>query len=251
MKDTGWQKEIEKVLIQLKEGKIEVGEALDKLKVLPFSRTAGVCLDTHRGLRKGYPEAIYCPGKTKEQLKEAARIFIENRISFLATRAEEKDFQLLKSLTSRAKYHPRARLVEVSFRKVRKKGLVAVISAGAADYPIAEEAAITAEFLGSRVKRFYDVGIAGLHRLLSFLPDIQKARAVVVVAGMEGALPGLVAGLVSVPVIGVPTSIGYGVNLGGLAPLFTMLNSCAEGLAVVNIDNGFGAGYLASLINLK
>lgn len=251
MKDTRWQEEIEEVLKQVSQGKIKVREALDKLKLLPFFRSGSVCLDTHRILRKGFAEAIFCPGKTEDQLREAARLFIENKIDFLATKAEEKDYELIRSLTSRAKHYPEARLVAVSFRRVHKKGLVAVITGGAADYPIAEESALTAEFLGSRVKRVYDVGIAGLHRLFPFLEDIRKARAIVVVAGMEGALPSLVAGLVSVPVIAVPTSVGYGANFGGLAPLLTMLNSCAEGLAVVNIDNGFGAGYLATLINLK
>ncbi len=176
---------------------------------------------------------------------------MEKKINFLATKAEEKDYQIIKKIVPVAVYYPEARLVSVIFKRVAKKGLVAVISAGSADYPIAEEAAITAETMGSRIKRIYDVGVAGLHRFLPHLEETQRARAIVVVAGMEGALPSLVAGLSAAPVIAVPTSVGYGANFGGLAPLLTMLNSCAEGMAVVNIDNGYGAGYLASLINLR
>lgn len=251
MKNSGWQKEIEEILKQVSQRKIGVEEALDKLKLLPYLRLGSVCLDTHRAIRKGFAEAIYCPGKTKEQLIEITRVFTESKTNFLATKAEKKDFKIIKEVASPAKYHPQARLVTVSFQKIPKKGLVVIISGGAADQPVAEEAAITAEFLGCRVKRVYDVGVAGLHRLFPFLEDLQKARALIVVAGMEGALPSLVSGLASAPVIAVPTSVGYGANFNGLAPLLTMLNSCAEGLAVVNIDNGFGAGYFASLINLK
>ncbi len=251
MKNSGWQEEIKEILKEVSLGKIKVEEALEKLKILPYLRLGSVCLDTHRALRKGFAEAIYCPGKTEEQLIKIAKAFAESKTNFLATKAGEKDFEIIKKIISVARYHPQARLVTVSFKKVPKKGLVLVISGGAADQPIAEEAAITAEFLGNRVKRAYDVGIAGLHRLFSFLEDIQKARAIVVVAGMEGALPSLISGLASAPVIAVPTSVGYGANFNGLAPLLTMLNSCAEGLAIVNIDNGFGAGYFASLINLR
>lgn len=251
MKKTGGQEEIKEILKQVSLGKIKVEEALEKLKFLPYLRLGSVCLDTHRTLRKGFAEAIYCPGKTKEQLAKIAKAFTESKTNFLATKAEQKDFEIIKEIVSLAQYHPLAHLVTVSFKKIPKKGLVIVMSGGAADQPVAEEAAITAEFIGSRVKRAYDIGVAGLHRLFSFLDDIQKARAIVVVAGMEGALPSLVSGLASAPVIAVPTSVGYGANFSGLAPLLTMLNSCAEGLAVVNIDNGFGAGYFASLINLK
>ncbi len=251
MKNSEWQEEIKEILKQVSQGKIEVEEALKKLKLFPYLRMKNVCIDTHRVLRKGFAEAIYCPGKTKEQLAAIAKAFAESKTNFLATKAKKQDFEVIKDLIPHAKYHYPARLVTVSFKKVTKKGLIVVISGGVADQPIAEEAAVTAEFLGSRVRRVYDVGVAGLHRLFPFLEDIQKARAIIVVAGMEGALPSLVSGLASAPVVAVPTSVGYGASFNGLAPLLTMLNTCAEGLAVVNIDNGFGAGYFASLINLR
>ncbi|MEO0137405.1 MAG: nickel pincer cofactor biosynthesis protein LarB [candidate division WOR-3 bacterium] len=205
-------------------------------------------LDLHRERRKGFPEVVFCQGKSAEQILRCAEEILKANKKVLLTRVEESTAQLLKERFKNGNYFPKARLFYVGKRKPGS-GLVCVISAGTGDLPIAEEAAITAEIMGSRVERIYDVGVAGLHRLLSYRKLLKKARVIVVVAGMDGVLPSVVAGLFVAPVIGVPTSIGYGANFQGLAPLLTMLNCCAPGVGVVNIDNGFGAGYLAHLIN--
>jgi hypothetical protein len=244
------RKELETLLKKVKKGEISVEEAVEKLVFLPFTDIGFAKIDTHRSFRKKLPESIYCPGKTRERIRAIAKELHEKNISFLATKADEESYQAIKEVAKEAKYYPEAKLIWVG-KKKRKRGLVAVITAGTSDIPVAEEAALTAEFMGSKVQRFYDIGVAGSHRIIPFLKDIREAKSIVVVAGMEGALPSLIAGLVSSPVIGVPTSIGYGTSFGGIAPLLAMLNSCAEGLAVVNIDNGFGAGYLASVINLQ
>lgn len=207
-------------------------------------------IDTDRQNRRGFPEAIYCPGKTKDHLKHIAKAFLKNKQDLLLTKLEKESFADLKKTIPLLKYHPQAKLGFLKAGpRVKKKGFVAVISAGTSDIAIAEEAAVTLEFMGNQVKRFYDVGVAGVHRLMHNLEAIKKAKTIVVVAGMEGALASLVSGLVSSPVIAVPTSCGYGANFAGLSALLTMLNSCSPGVAVVNIDNGFGAGYFASLIN--
>lgn len=206
--------------------------------------------DLDRKRRKGVAEVIYCPGKTRQGLKRIAQELIRHRQDLLLTRLDKGTFIYLKKAFPRLKYNPLARIgYLLSAPKKNKKGLVAVICAGTADIPVAEEAAMTAGILGNPVLKLYDVGVAGVHRLMGNLETIRKAGVIIVVAGMEGALASVVSGLVSSPVIAVPTSCGYGANFSGLSPLLTMLNSCSPGVAVVNIDNGFGAGYFASLIN--
>lgn len=205
-------------------------------------------LDLHREIRKGFPEVIFCQGKTEEQIVACVRRIYNVSKRVLLTRVSPDIAEFLADKFKMGRYFPEARLYYIG-KFIRKKGLVAVLSAGTGDIPVAEESAVTSEIMGSNVKRIYDVGVAGLHRLLSYKSQIKKARVLVVVAGMDGVLPSVVAGLFSAPVIAVPTSIGYGANFNGIAPLLTMLNSCAPGVAVVNIDNGFGAGYLAAIIN--
>ncbi|MBU1727622.1 MAG: nickel pincer cofactor biosynthesis protein LarB [Candidatus Omnitrophica bacterium] len=207
-------------------------------------------LDIDRKERRGFAEAIYCPGKDRGHLKEISRQMLKNKQDLLLTKLDRKKFAYLKKSFPKLKYNPRANfgyLLQKPERK--KKGLVAVVCAGTSDIPVAEEAVATLEAMGNRVVKLYDVGVAGVHRVMGHVPVLQKACVVVVVAGMEGALASLVSGLVSCPVVAVPTSCGYGANFGGLAALLTMLNSCSPGVTVVNIDNGFGAGYFASLIN--
>ncbi|MEO0122969.1 MAG: nickel pincer cofactor biosynthesis protein LarB [candidate division WOR-3 bacterium] len=205
-------------------------------------------LDLHREIRKGFPEVVLCQGKSEEQILKCAGQILRVNKKVLLTRVNPSVARLLASKFKSGRYYPEARLYYIGKPK-KKSGLVVVISAGTGDIPVAEESAVTAEIMGSNVKRIYDVGVAGLHRLLNFKKQIKKARVLVVVAGMDGVLPSVVGGLFSAPVIAVPTSIGYGANFNGVAPLLTMLNCCAPGVAVVNIDNGFGAGYLAAVIN--
>ncbi len=206
-------------------------------------------IDTARQERKGYPEVIYCRGKEKGQLKQICRAFIKNKQDLLLTKLEIDTQRYLKKFFPSLKYNPKAKIAWRLAKKNTPCGLVAVLSAGTADMPIAEEAVCTLEAMGNQVEKFYDVGVAGVHRLMHHIEKIRKARVVIVVAGMEGALASLVSGLVSVPVVAVPTSCGYGASFKGLAALLTMLNGCSPGVAVMNIDNGFGAGYFASLIN--
>lgn len=207
-------------------------------------------VDIGREKRRGFPEVIYCSGKAKEHLKKISLELLKKKQDLLLTRLERKNFTYLRRSIPSLKYNPLAKIGYLSQRPgVFKKGLVAVISAGTSDLPVAEEAVVTLEIMGNRVEKFYDVGVAGVHRLMHCLDKIKKAKAVIVIAGMEGALASIVSGLVSSPVIAVPTSCGYGANFGGLSALLAMLNSCSPGIVVVNIDNGFGAGYFASLIN--
>jgi NCAIR mutase (PurE)-related protein len=207
-------------------------------------------LDIERKVRRGYSEVVYCPGKTRGQLKKIIRELIKNKQDILLTRLERDVFSYLKKSFPGLKYNTLARIgYRVKSQKAPKKGLVTIITAGTSDIPVAEEAVVTLEALGNRVMKFYDVGVAGVHRIMNYIDEIRQARVIIVVAGMEGALASLVSGLVSCPVIAVPTSCGYGANFAGLSALLTMLNSCSCGVAVVNIDNGFGAGYFASLIN--
>ncbi|MDP3731461.1 MAG: nickel pincer cofactor biosynthesis protein LarB [Candidatus Omnitrophota bacterium] len=207
-------------------------------------------IDIGRKMRRGYSEVIYSPGKSKAQLKEITRELIRNKQDLLLTKLEKDNFNYLKNSFPKLKYNALAKIGYLAKNsKVQKKGLVAVISAGTSDIPVAEEAVVTLELMGNRVVKLYDVGVAGVHRLMNNMDVIRKAKVIIVVAGMEGALASIVSGLVSSPVIAVPTSCGYGANFGGLSALLTMLNCCSAGVAVVNIDNGFGAGYFASLIN--
>jgi NCAIR mutase (PurE)-related protein len=222
---------------------------VEELRLLPYEDIGFAKIDHHRALRDCLPEAILAQGKTPEQTAEIARRLAERSDRVLVTRAGRDHFEAVRSVLPDAAYQEIARTITLDRRPEAKQPGVSVLCAGTADLPVAEEAAVTAELMGSEVTRLYDVGVAGLHRLLDHLPALRDARVLVVVAGMEGALPSVVAGLVAVPVIAVPTSIGYGASFGGIAPLLSMLNSCAAGVAVVNIDNGFGAGYLAAVIN--
>jgi hypothetical protein len=207
-------------------------------------------VDIDRKRRRGFAEAVYSPGKDKEHLKKICREFIKNKQDLLLTRLEKQVFSYLKKSIPRLQYNPLARIgYLIKIKKPASKGMVMVVSAGTSDIPVAEEAALTAWLLGSRVTKLYDVGVAGVHRVISEVKALRKADVIIVIAGMEGALASLISGLVSCPVIAVPTSCGYGANFGGLSSLLTMLNSCSPGVVVVNIDNGFGAGYFANLIN--
>jgi NCAIR mutase (PurE)-related protein len=220
------------------------------VKISGFLDLGFAKVDIDRKKRKGFAEVIYCPGKTPAQLKTISRELLKNKQDLLLTRLDKGTFTFLKKSIPRLKYNPKAKIgFLLQKRKTANKGLVAVISAGTADVPVAEEAAVTLEAMGNRVKRLYDVGVAGVHRLMGNIDVIKKAKVIIVVAGMEGALPSIVGGLTKSPVIAVPTSCGYGANFGGLSALLTMMNSCSPGVAVVNIDNGFGAGYFAGLIN--
>jgi hypothetical protein len=228
-----------------------VKAALDRLKHLPFEDVAYAHIDHHRSLRHGMPEVIYCEGKTVEQITGITKRMLKAGSDILATRASDAVFKAVKKLDRRAIYHKASRAIVIQHtKKTLTRGLVLVLTAGTSDIPIAEEAAVTAGTLGSTVQTVYDVGVAGIHRILSKKNILDSARVIVVVAGMDGALPSVVGGLVDKPIIAVPTSVGYGAGFQGLAPLLTMLNSCASGIAVMNIDNGFGAGVLAHRINL-
>jgi len=208
-------------------------------------------IDHHRVKRKGFPEVIYCQGKTPQQIAKIAKRISQNNHDVLATRADRKAFQAIKKVLKEAKYHETARIITMTQKTGDRRqvtGNIAIITAGTADIPVAEEAAVTAEFLGLKVDRIFDVGVAGIHRLVKNMGRIAKARVLIVIAGMEGALPSVVGGLVDKPVIAVPTSVGYGANFKGLSALLTMMNTCAPGVAAVNIDNGFGAAVMAYTI---
>lgn len=207
-------------------------------------------VDIDRLGRRGFPEVIYCPGKTREEIREISRQIVKKNQVLLLTKLDQKTFAYLKKAFPRLKYNQRASIgCILKPKQVFKQGVVAVVCAGTSDIPVAEEAVTTLEVMGNRVIKLYDAGVAGIHRLMENKQTLRKANVIVVVAGMEGALASIISGLVSVPVIAVPTSCGYGANFAGLSALLTMLNSCSPGIGVVNIDNGFGAGYLASLIN--
>jgi pyridinium-3,5-biscarboxylic acid mononucleotide synthase len=237
------------LLTQVQNGQMDLDAAMHALKRLPFEDLGYARIDNHRCARTGVPEVIYCEGKSISQIQGIVKRISQYHNNILATRADEKVYHALIEAKVHCSYHELARIVVVNPEPVDQIGDIVVVSAGTSDIPVAEEAVITAEVLGNKVKRIYDVGVAGIHRLLHVCDDLFKANVAVVVAGMEGALASVVGGLVSCPVIGVPTSIGYGASFKGVAALLSMLNSCASGVSVVNIDNGFGAGYQASLIN--
>ena len=241
--------ETKEILEKVRNGEISVETAEKYFRKKPFDDLGFAKLDTHRKIRTGFGEVVFCSGKSDAHLEQIFQKLAEDEGNVLGTRASREQFELIRSLCPDAVYDPLARLVKVIRKPVELQGSVAVCTAGTADIPVAEEAAQTAEFFGSKVNRVYDVGVSGLHRLLASLDPIQEANCVIAVAGMEGALPSVLGGLVSNPVIAVPTSIGYGASLQGISALLTMLNSCANGIAVVNIDNGYGAGYLATQIN--
>ncbi len=242
--------DLKKLLEDVKNGSVDVEHAYKEIKDLPYEDLGFAKVDHHRAIRNGYPEVIYCEGKTINQIVEIVERLMEKNNNILATRASREVYDAISEITCEAEYHRDARIVVVKRKKILvSEKEIAVITAGTSDIPVAEEAAITAEVLGNKIIRIYDVGVAGIHRLLSKMDVISRANVIIVVAGMEGALASVVGGLVDKPVVAVPTSIGYGANFGGLSALLTMLNSCASGIGVVNIDNGFGAGYLASNIN--
>jgi len=238
------------LLEQLQAGRINRDKVLRAFQSAPLADLGFAQVDTHRGLRKGFPEVIFGAGKTPAQVVKIAAKIYERERRLLITRVNREHARALRKKFKRAVHHEIPRCVTIEKSPLRKRaGTVAVLCAGTSDLPVAEEAAVTADIMGNRVERIYDVGVAGLHRLLNRLESIQRANVIIVVAGMEGALPSVVAGLVSRPVIAVPTSVGYGANFGGITALFGMLTSCGSGVTVVNIDNGFGAGYAASQIN--
>ncbi len=234
---------------EYKAGRVDDTALLKRLQTMPFEDLQFAKVDHHRAVRQGFPEVIFCPGKTAAQIEEIARRLLSGGAgALLATRADTEAAQAVCRAAPDAVYHPAARLVTLSRSPVRRQGTVAVVTAGTADLPVSEEAALTLETLGHTVDRVYDVGVAGIHRLLSCLDRLAASDVLIVVAGMEGALASVAGGLVPIPVIAVPTSVGYGASFGGLAALLSMLNSCAAGVGVCNIDNGFGAAFLAARI---
>lgn len=242
--------DIRKLLQKVKNNEIEVEAALEKIEDLPYKELGFAKIDNHREIRVGYPEVIYCGGKTVEQVRNIIEFMLTKDNNILATRANEKMYEAVKTICPEAKYNPLGRTI--SIRKKEEQltdSYIAIVAAGTSDMPVVEEAAETATLLGNRVEKIVDVGVAGIHRLFSKVDIIRGAKVVIVVAGMEGALASVIGGFVDKPVIAVPTSVGYGANFGGLAALLSMLNSCASGVSVVNIDNGFGAAYSASIIN--
>ena len=241
--------DVRAVLSGVKSGEMEINEAEELLKKLPYEDLGYAKIDHHRNVRQGFEEVIYCQGKETEHLVGICKRMAEEKINVLGTRATREQADAVKRAIPEFTYEPVSRLLKAEFRKGTPIGKIVVCTGGTADIPVAEEAAQTAEFFGSCVERVYDVGVSGLHRLLSRLDVIQEANCVVAVAGMEGALASVLGGLVSRPVIAVPTSVGYGASMHGLSALLTMINSCANGIAVVNIDNGYGAGYIATQIN--
>ncbi|KAF0146458.1 MAG: 1-(5-phosphoribosyl)-5-amino-4-imidazole-carboxylate (AIR) carboxylase [Nitrospirae bacterium] len=241
------KKKIKNILDAVRSGKLSAEDAIRQLKHLPYEDIAFAKVDHHRHLRQGVPEVIYASGKTEAQVTGIARAMYKKSKSFLITRATKKIYGVLK--IKGAVFHPASGMISIGGEK-KKSGSVLVLTAGTSDIPVAEEASVTASFLGSKVETVYDVGVAGLHRLMDNKKSLSSAKVIIVVAGMEGALPSVVGGLTDKPIIAVPTSVGYGTSLGGLTALFAMLNSCVPGIAVMNIDNGFGAGCLAHKINI-
>jgi len=241
---------LRKLLLQVRAGRLDIESALARLRHMPFEDIGFAKVDHHRAIRCGFPEVVYCAGKTTKQVVAILERRARAGGNILATRAEPAVFAAVRKKFRKARYNELARTICIRRHAAElSRGTIAIVSAGTSDMPVAEEARETAEIMDQRTQTFYDVGVAGIHRLLAHSAEIRQANVVVVVAGMEGALASVVGGLVDAPVIAVPTSIGYGASFHGLAPLLTMLNSCAAGVAVVNIDNGFGAAYLAALIN--
>jgi hypothetical protein len=242
--------EIKNLLEAVKNNKVNIEEALEKLEDLPFKDLGFAKIDNHREIRVGYPEVIYCAGKTVEQVREIVKFMLTKDNNILGTRATEEMYNAVKEICKEAEYNKLGRTITI---KKKEQPLtdtyIAIVAAGTSDLPVVEEAAETAMILGNRIEKITDVGVAGIHRLFSRLEVIRGAKVIIVIAGMEGALASVIGGLVDKPVIAVPTSVGYGANFGGIAALLSMLNSCASGVSVVNIDNGFGAAYNACIIN--
>lgn len=246
------RKHIEGILKSVASGELDINEAISRFETLPFEDIGFANIDNHRNIRSGYPEVVFCQGKTSEQVAEIMFRLSQDNDNVMGTRASKAQYEIVQKLLPDAVYYEDARIILSRKKEAPKEEeYIVVVTAGTADIPVAEEAALTAEIMGNNVQRVYDVGVAGIHRLFAKLEVIRNANVVIVVAGMEGALASVVGGMVERPVVAVPTSIGYGSNLGGLSALLSMLNSCANGVGIVNIDNGFGAGYLAAVINKK
>jgi hypothetical protein len=245
--------DLNQLLKSVAEGRLSVKDAAGKLRHIAYEDIEYAHVDHHRSLRKGFPEVIFGQGKTADQVIGIMEKMKDQENVILATRVKQNKADAILSRFPDAVYHPDAKMIVWAFKKPRivGRGTITIITAGTSDIPVAKEAYLTAKAMGNRAETIFDVGVSGIHRLFSHKDIIEKASVLIVVAGMEGALPSVVAGMVSRPVIAVPTSVGYGVSLGGLAALFAMLNSCSSNVAVVNIDNGFGAGYMASIINRK
>ena len=245
--------ELKKILEDVKNNELDIDSALEILKDLPYEDLGYAHIDHHRSIRNGYPEVIYCKGKSDEHILGIIDRMNKKNTNILGTRCRKETFEKIIKIYPNAEYEELSQILKIKNEEIKEqgKGKILIVTGGTSDIPVADEAYFTAEFFGNKVERLYDVGVAGIHRLLSNRNIIEEARVIVAVAGMEGALPSVVGGLVDVPVIAVPTSVGYGANFDGLAPLLAMLNSCASGISVVNIDNGFGAGYLASMINQR
>ncbi len=244
------EKDLRALLTEIKAGKLSVSEGIERLRHLPFEDLGFAKIDHHRVLRQGFPEVVFGRGKTVTQIETIVKRMLSRKHNVLVTRTEEKVFRRIQGLSPSARFYQESgTILIVTDDEVRGKGTILVVSAGTADIPVAQEAVVTAQAMGNRVETLFDVGVAGIHRLLAARDKLLGARVVIVAAGMEGALPSVVGGLVSVPVVAVPTSIGYGASFGGVAALLGMLNSCASNVSVVNIDNGYGAGFVASLIN--
>jgi pyridinium-3,5-biscarboxylic acid mononucleotide synthase len=242
--------EIQKLLIEVRDGTSSIDSAMNKLRDLPFEDVGFAKVDHHRELRTGYPEIIFCSGKTTAQIIKITEMMFEKGSNILSTRATPEIYKELSVLFPQAIYNEAGKTITIIQKEVEKtQTYISIVTAGTSDIPVAEEAAATAEIFGNRVERIYDVGVAGIHRLYNRLDLIRGGKVIIAVAGMEGALPSVLGGLVNNPIIAVPTSVGYGANFHGLSALLTMLNSCSAGISVVNIDNGFGAGYIASMIN--
>lgn len=241
--------DLHEILTAFQRGELSLEEAEGILRRQPFEELGYAKLDMHREIRSGFPEVIFCSGKPDEYLASIFEHMVQNVGEALGTRADEHQYEIVKKVLPQIEYDKVSHILKVEKKDKVRKGCIAVCTAGTADIPVAEEAAQTAEYFGSKVVRIYDVGVSGIHRLLARTKELQNANCVVAVAGMEGALPSVIGGLVKNPVIAVPTSVGYGANFHGISSLLTMLNSCANGISVVNIDNGYGAGYIATQIN--
>jgi NCAIR mutase (PurE)-related protein len=242
--------EIKDLLEKVRDGKMSSDEALKELSDLPFKDLGHTKIDNHRELRTGYPEVVFCAGKTAKQVRNIMEYMSTQKVNILGTRADAEIFRAVQEALPAAEYNELGKTITIKQVDITPTDTsIAILTAGTSDLPVAEEAAVTAELFGNRVERFADVGVAGIHRLYNGLERIRQARVIIVIAGMEGALPSIVGGLVDKPIIAVPTSIGYGASFNGLAALLGMLTSCASGVSVVNIDNGFGAAYMASMIN--
>ncbi len=245
-------KDLEKLLSDVCAGTISTKEALEKLRSFPYTDLGFAKIDHHREIRTGYPEIVYCAGKTIEQIKEIFRAMYKKDNNIIGTRASREIYDAVKAEFPEAVYYDKAKIISVQKKKPDyPESNIAVITAGTSDIPVAEEASVTAELLGNKVIRIYDIGVAGIHRLVDKITVIRNCSVIIVIAGMEGALASVVGGLVDKPVIAVPTSVGYGASFEGLSALLAMLTSCSAGVTVVNIDNGFGAGFSASMINRK